>query len=224
MTSPKPDRLSARARWALIALAWAALIAVVHGFDRWGVGALASDRIALLEGRDWYRALRVQGHWPVWGAAGCVMLLAAAARRRVDVRDADAARWWAPGLLLIASTGLAGLMAEGLKLLIRRGRPEAGEAYVFFDWLPHGWDPGEYGLPSSHAAVAFAAAFSLAICWPRTLWLMLPLAAACGWTRLLAGQHFVSDVAAAALVGFLAPRLVIAGHGLWSRSAGGGGG
>lgn len=202
--APPPARRPLLARSIGFAVVAAVLVLAAHGLDRWAVAHLISDRAELLASRDWNRLLRVLGYWPTWAAVGGVWLLAASHERRDP-------RWWGPGLFVMASTGLAGGLAEVLKVLFRRGRPDAGEPYVFFPFSAHGFDTSEYGLPSSHAAVAFAAAFAIGCVRPAALWLLVPLAAGCAWTRVLAGQHFLSDVAVAACLGFLAPRLVEGG-------------
>ena len=55
--------------------------------------------------------------------------------------------------------------------------------------------------PSSHAAVAFAAAFVLSRMHPRATAIWLLIGVACALTRLIHNDHFVSDVVAGALIG-----------------------
>lgn len=105
-----------------------------------------------------------------------------------------------PGLLLITSSGLGGLAAELLKQLTHRFRPgETGE--YFFGWATGERGPG-FGLASSHAGVAFGAAFMLARLYPRTTPLGLALALGCSATRLLTGAHFATDIYAAAIMSY----------------------
>jgi membrane-associated phospholipid phosphatase len=219
-------RASPWRRYALAAFVMAAIVALAHLADAWGTANLTSDRLPILESRDWYRLLRVLGYGPTWAVLGVLALIIAAHRRgwgpahHAEVRSGGSGGGWGgwgggaraaiadAALLTMLGSALAGGLAEILKLIFRRGRPDAGEPYVFFDFASHGFDTSDYGLPSSHAAVAFGAAFAIALRWRATLLLTLPLALGCGWTRLLAGQHFISDIALAACVGFVAPRLV----------------
>lgn len=206
-------------RWARAGAAGLAAVLVAHLLDRWGFRNLLADNPVLLESRDWYRALRVLGFWPVWGVVAAAMMLADSTRRGPDGRSLLFTR----GPFLAGSTALAGLLAEGLKLLLRRGRPiDTGGAYVFTPFDQHTFDTSYFGLPSSHAAVAFAAAFACGAMNRRWLWLGLPLAVGCGLTRVLMGQHFVSDVALAGLVGYAAPALIAQSHAALVRRGGGG--
>jgi membrane-associated phospholipid phosphatase len=117
------------------------------------------------------------------------------------------------GLLLFSSAALGGIVAELLKIALRRERPGLTDgAHAFRPWSDQPWSTAQLGLPSSEAAVAFAAAASLSRLFPegRLLWYML--AVGCALTRVASGAHFMSDVVLAALVGYLV------GWVLWQRS------
>src|SRR5260370_31094817 len=58
----------------------------------------------------------------------------------------------------------------------------------------------QLGLPSSEAAVAFAAAAALARLFPEAAVLWYGLALGCALTRVASGAHFLSGGALAALV------------------------
>lgn len=170
-----------------------ALIVTAHLLDS---PALAL-RVDGLGDADWHRALRVAGFLPVWMAIGAALALH---RRQATV-----------GIGLLLSAGLSGLLAELGKLLIRRARPSASEAYEFLP-LPPDLSTAGLGMPSSHAAVAFGGAFLLARLYPRLAPVVVLWAAGCGLTRILDGAHFLSDVVAAAALGWLiaqaiAPRM-----------------
>lgn len=175
---------------------------------------------------DWYQVLRQFGNLFTWALIALVFLAADAARCRRERRPL-----WAPahprqgpaalhraGLLLL-SAGLSGAVAEAVKLLVGRSRPvpadlpEAARTLPALAEAPTGWGPflgpfehGPIGLgfPSSHAAVAFAGATTLALLLPGAGRALLPLALACAWTRLAAGAHSASDVAFGAVLGALA--------------------
>ena len=94
---------------------------------------------------------------------------------------------------------VSGLAAELLKMVIRRGRPAAVfEGYGFQGWEGAWWNTAALGLPSSHAAVAFGAAWSLLRLSPRGGPVAVAIAFGCGVTRILDRAHFISDVALAA--------------------------
>ena len=67
------------------------------------------------------------------------------------------------------------------------------------------------GMPSSHVLVAFAGAAALARLFPRATLLWYLLAIGCAATRVLALGHFLSDVVAAAVLGWFVAEL------LWRR-------
>jgi membrane-associated phospholipid phosphatase len=69
-------------------------------------------------------------------------------------------------------------------------------------------DTSGLGLPSSHAAVAFAAGFMVWFVYPRAGPVALAVAAGCGLTRMLAGAHFGTDVFVAGVVGYAIARLL----------------
>lgn len=111
------------------------------------------------------------------------------------------------------SAGLGGLIAEFLKLIIRRERPIDQEVYVFRAFSERAWSTSGLGLPSSHAAVAFGGSLALITIFPTLRWPALGMAIGCGFTRISSGAHYPTDVAAGALVGCFANYLA----GLWLR-------
>jgi membrane-associated phospholipid phosphatase len=201
--------MNRRRLWWLAGLFVAGLV-VLTIFDKRLFFALRVEDRAALEGRDWYQAARAMGYLPVWLAAGAAIALHDAARRggRVPAR----------GGVVALAPALAGLLAEALKVVIPRQRPISngvgdGE-YVWgvpFEALR---GVGNHGLASSHAAVAFGAAFVLARLYPASGFVLVPLAALCALTRLWAGAHFASDVYVGAWLGLAAA---------WALTARGGG-
>lgn len=194
------------------------VIGVAHALDAPALALLSADDPARLERRDWYRLLRVMGYLPTWLAVGLGVALAQRPRRarapdappaRAGVprqRDAGllaAAGWWTGGARLALSAALAGLVAEAAKRLIGRERPDAADPGYHFKPLFRAFvDDANLGIPSSHAAVAFGGAFMLARLYPGAGPVAVALAAGCALTRLLAGAHYLSDVAAAGLIGW----------------------
>ncbi len=162
-----------------------------------GVAAVLVDQAAFESLADkkretlaWVQMLRAAGYVPTWLLIAGGIALAGCSRRSI-VAAAQIA----------ASAALAGGVAEIAKVLIRQARPDAtAGVHRFIPWGEE-WTRG-FGLPSSHAAVAFGAAFAIAWLWPRVGVLALVVAAGCGLTRVMMGAHFVSDVVAGALVGY----------------------
>lgn len=140
--------------------------------------------------RDWGRAFRVMGYLPIWLVLAAALWLHSGERRR--------AIW------LALTPALGGLLAEVIKLTVRRERPNLHDgAYVFRPFADHLMSSKAMGVPSSHAAVAFAAAWLLCRFYPRASIAWLGLATGCALTRVLAGAHFLSDVVVAAAVAWL---------------------
>ncbi|WP_432117060.1 phosphatase PAP2 family protein [Streptomyces sp. bgisy032] len=130
------------------------------------------------------RALSWAGeHAALWLAAG----LAGAA---VDGRRRGA---WLRGTALTAG---AHLVSMGVKRVVRRPRP----AHV----VPLVRTAGRHSFPSSHATSSAAAAVAFGALGVRAV---PPLAAAVCVSRLVAGVHYPSDVAAGAALGALTARL-----------------
>ncbi|MEO8452644.1 MAG: phosphatase PAP2 family protein, partial [Gemmatimonadota bacterium] len=158
-------------------------------------------QIANVYDRDWARLFRAVGYFPTW------LLIAVAVW--LEQRPADAIRARRNGLGLLLAPGLTGLAAEVVKLLVRRDRPGLHDGdYAFRSFLDHPFRSTDFGLPSSHAAVAFGGAALAAQLFPRAAPVLYLLALGCGVTRILAGAHFASDVAVAAALGVLTATLL----------------
>jgi membrane-associated phospholipid phosphatase len=175
--------------WTVLAFAGAMLL------DKWVYDNIENPRVY---DRDWGRLLRVMGFLGTWLALAIAVALqegADPARRALAKRRAG---------LLFWSAAVGGLVAEVLKLLLRRERPEvhAGE-YGFRAFFERTWSTAGLALPSSHVLVAFAGAAMLARLYPRARWVGYVLAAGCGVTRVLAHAHFLSDVVMAAGLGWV---------------------
>lgn len=188
---------------AAIALAVSALVAATR-LDGWAYRTLIMPDVY---DRDWGRMFRIAGFLPTWAIVSTALLLCAPPSESTS----RPARWRAVSPLIAATVG--GIVAEALKLLLRRERPEAhAGAYVFRSWGDRTLSTSGLALPSSHALVAFAAAAMLARMYPRARWLWFALAAGCALTRVLARAHFLSDVTLSAIVGWA----VAAAVGCWT--------
>ncbi|GGJ20534.1 phosphatase PAP2 family protein [Streptomyces brasiliensis] len=134
------------------------------------------------------RALSLAGeHGALWLAAGLAGAAVDGARRGS----------WLRGTALVAGAHVASM---SLKRVVRRARPAHVEPLVH--------TLGSNSFPSSHAASATAAAMALgALGTPYGTYAIRPLAAAMCLSRLVAGVHYPSDVAAGAALGALTARL-----------------
>lgn len=189
--------MSARS-WLILLGTGALLVLGSHAFDagavqRWG---------ASFDGEsDWYRLLRVMGYVPTWLLVGLVLVLFdRSGRERLEPPLCDL---WTRGVLLWLSVLSAGAIAELLKLVIRRERPLGEPSYDFRPFLDQTFSTSGLGMPSSHTAVAFGGLVMLGLLHPPARWLFVLIAMGCAFTRVLAGAHFVSDVALGAVVGAL---------------------
>ena len=149
--------------------------------------------------QDWVIFFRGFGYLPT-----CI--LAATALWLVDAGtplSRAARRSWDRALFLFLCPVVAGIAGELVKLLVRRERPISTDGhYVFRAWADQPFSNSGLGFPSSHAVVAFAAAFALCRLFPRATPVWIALALGCSLTRLLDASHFLSDCAGAAILAF----------------------
>jgi membrane-associated phospholipid phosphatase len=150
------------------------------------------------ETHDACRMFRLAGYLPTWLLIALGLGLVSWGRKQEH-----GWRRLLPALGLALSASLSGLAGETIKLLVRRQRPLLVHGcYVFRAWSDRTFSTSDLGLPSSHAVVAFGAAFMLVRLYPRgwPVWLLLALG--CALTRLLEQAHYLSDVTLSAIVGF----------------------
>lgn len=141
-------------------------------------------------------AVRHIGQPEVYGTVTLGLLAAGLVTHQPEVTRA--------GGRLGVSLLLAGGAVLGGKTLFGRPRPEQSldaDGYSPFS--------GQAAMPSGHTAIAFALATSLSDDIHRT-WVSVPLyglAATVGWSRINDNRHWLSDVAAGALVGITSAKL-----------------
>lgn len=206
MTYRSPlERRHARLRRLRTAGVVALLCVLALWLDR-PVYLLTSGDEHELERNDWYQMFRAVGFLPTWLLVGGAIAL-------VEWRE-RAAR--PTGLLIMGSATATGLLAELLKVVLGRHRPDE---HGHLDWNPllgAIYDPDKYGsslgLPSSHAAVAFGGAMAVALLYPGARWVALAAAAGCAMTRLAAGAHALSDVLLAGLIAWGVAALLTGRH------------
>jgi len=191
---------SERSQWTRLLIVAVVAVALAHALD--GV-AWRSARLLSVNDKDWGRLLRSMGYLPTWGVIALGFWL--------QQRDHPRRRAYAWALLL--GPALSGGVAEVLKLLIRRLRPNPDVfEYVFRPFADGPLSNRGMGMPSSHVLVAFGGAAVLAHLYPRARWLWYTLAAGCAATRVLAMGHFLSDTVVAAVCG------LAVGSWVWGRA------
>ncbi len=101
----------------------------------------------------------------------------------------------------LVAHGIAALLANGLKHLIGRPRPKfahSGNWEMSFS-LVSGLD----SFPSGHSTASFAIATVLARRFPPLAPVFLAVAIFVGFSRILRGSHFLTDVIGGAVIGIL---------------------
>lgn len=179
-------------RLARIVLISIVAIIVAHVLDGWAWTHLVDPEVYE---RDRGRLFRVIGYLPLWLAMGAALWLHGGDRRRA--------------LLLAFVPALGGLLAEVLKILLRRERPGLHDGeYYFRAFSDQPFSTKVLGLPSSHVLVAFAGAWTLVRLFPRATPIWLAFAAGCALSRVQAHAHFLSDTVVAAVAGFMLVEVV----------------
>lgn len=109
---------------------------------------------------------------------------------------------------VFVGVALPGLIANGLKRLIGRGRPTEFDLHgafsfqnVFNDWTFQ-------SFPSGHTTTAVALAFVLGFIWPRLFGVLIVIGLVVGFSRVPIGMHYPSDVFGGIVVGALGAYLV----------------
>ncbi|MEM9082039.1 MAG: phosphatase PAP2 family protein [Planctomycetota bacterium] len=223
MMTTDPKRDSRPIRWGVV-IAWGVALLLFalggHALDDWGQAQLrgylfgAENAFEL----DWQRLLRIQGSVITWCVVGlCFVLMDWGKRPALHMKDA-----FSRGALVVISGVLGGLFTEGLKIVLRRERPEDDGEYIFRPWsdgsqgeaasLMEALTTSGLGLPSSHAGVAAGALFALSRIHPRLTILCVFGILGCAMMRVQAGAHFISDTAVGIAVGVAAAWVVWRAH------------
>jgi len=120
------------------------------------------------------------------------------------------------GLRAVTSAALAGLVANGLKIVVGRERPIEADATPF-EFEPFELSADDASFPSGHTSTAFGLAASLAMD-VRPTWAKVGLytvATGTAWSRVYNNKHWFSDVVAGALVGIGSAKLVRGDWQVW---------
>jgi membrane-associated phospholipid phosphatase len=141
-------------------------------------------------------AVRHFGQPEVYGTVTAGLLAAGVIAGRPEITRA--------GGRLAASLAVAGLTVQVGKFALGRPRPEQSldaDGYIPFS--------GQVAMPSGHTAMAFALATSLSddIHRPWATVGLYGMATAVAWSRVNDNRHWLTDVAAGALVGITSAKL-----------------
>ncbi len=204
--SARPARFAVR--YSLFAIVALLAIAAVSPFDPHVHALYSTGTLPAIPKPVFYllNAFGIAGLWLVVAAAYLII-------DGIRARFQSAERTLVRAAAIIVPVVIAGLAGEALKVVVRRERPLAHGEYVFRDWGP-GWDSTSgLGMPSTHAAVGFAAAAALGRLHRRGRYAWFGIALGCVYTRLQPNEsgevaHFFSDVVAGAALGWLTERLV----------------
>jgi membrane-associated phospholipid phosphatase len=104
--------------------------------------------------------------------------------------------------------GLPGLLANLLKRVIGRGRPDEFDNVGAFAFQNIVNDWNFQSFPSGHATTAIALAFVVGFLWPRLFPLFIVIGAVVGLSRVPVGMHYPTDVFGGLVVGMLGAYLV----------------
>jgi undecaprenyl-diphosphatase len=97
-----------------------------------------------------------------------------------------------------SSAALVGvLIFKALKHLSRRMRPGQFEPHCWSKVLP----PDKFSFPSGHTMTAFSIALVLSYFYPALEGTLFFLAISIGFSRIVLGMHFLSDVLAGVVLG-----------------------
>jgi len=163
------------------------------------------------ETRKFFRTITNIGrsNWMLIPTGAAIALALVLRKRHVGFRNSA-------GYGLIASTigfvfvsvGGAGLIANLTKNIIGRARPRLFDQVGALDFKPFAFEVDHASLPSGHATNIFAFATVIGMLWPRGRVLLYTIAAWIALSRVLIGQHYVTDVVLGAMLGTAFPYFV----------------
>jgi membrane-associated phospholipid phosphatase len=104
---------------------------------------------------------------------------------------------------------VSGALLHVVKFSFGRQRPHISpdRAPLSFHPLNANWDYQSF--PSGHTQTLFCVAIFFSMLWPRKRFLFYSIAVAFAFTRVMALQHFVSDIVGGAIVGIIGTQLSI---------------
>jgi undecaprenyl-diphosphatase len=162
------------------------------------------------EARKFFRTVTDVGrsNWMLIPTGAAIALALVLRQSHVGFRNSAAYGLIASTIgFVFVSVGGAELIANLAKNIIGRARPKLFET-MGLEFKLFAFDPDYASLPSGHATNIFAFATVIAILWPRGRVLLYTIAAWIAASRVLIGQHYVTDVVLGAILGIAFPYLV----------------
>lgn len=172
---------------------------------------LERSRALAPEARKFFRTVTDVGrsNWMLIPTGAAIALALVLRQRHVGFRNSASYGLIASTIgFVFVSVGGAGLIANLAKNIIGRARPKLFDTMGPLEFKMFAFDPDYASLPSGHATNIFAFATVIAILCPRGRVLLYTIAAWIAASRVLIGQHYVTDVVLGAILGTAFPYLV----------------
>lgn len=144
-----------------------------------------------------------------WMAIGLILIWILA---MVMARFQPESPRWKPlsrqAIFVFVAVALPGIFTLFVKGIVGRARP-----YLFDTEGPFGFNSGSFesiyaSWPSGHTTTAFAFAIAVILMSSRLKYILLPLAALAGYSRMALGAHYLADVIMGATVGTIGAILI----------------
>jgi undecaprenyl-diphosphatase len=161
--------------------------------------------------RSFFRTITDIGrsNWMLIPTGAAIALALVLRKRHAGFRNSAAYGLIASTIgFVFVSIGGAGLTANLAKNIIGRARPKLFDTAGPLDFQLFAFDSDHASLPSGHATNIFAFATVIGMLWPRGRVLLYTLAAWITASRVLIGQHYVTDVVLGAILGTVFPYIV----------------
>lgn len=201
-----PHRATTWQTWIWPVLAVIVIVVGLAGLDRWFYEQVSCrlDTKQNLSDRDFYTVTRYA--WIAWrytfGHLYAPIVLAVLAVI-IDTRR------WRRYVVALAAVIIVATVANLLQGTIGRQRPNQAQSHLTFRPLERVFDKEGVSFPSGEATTALALAVAAAALFPRAAVLFFVVGGIAAVARLVNGAHYVSDVAAGALLGTLGTRTLL---------------
>jgi len=137
--------------------------------------------------------------WYLVGSFGLFLIFSFVHRQKIYASRA---------LFLFASIAVSGIIANIIKVILGRYRPEmlfekGLYGLNFFNFSFFNFSHGFTSFPSGHTATTFSLAWTLSLFFPRARILLICFAFLVGASRVIITSHYLSDAVGGAYVGVM---------------------